>query len=118
MLNRNAEAATEFQKILDPPGLVAGDPIGALAHLQLGRAYSRMGNASKAKSDLSRFLDALEKCRSEHLYLETGQSRVRQAVATGAAHAPLPSALFDFGARSSGFHIVAKPCFRDCGRVA
>src|SRR5580704_12081791 len=34
-----AAAATEFQKILDHPGLVENEPIGALAHLGLGRAY-------------------------------------------------------------------------------
>ena len=37
--HRYAEAAVEFQKILDHRGLVGLDPIGALAHLQLGRAY-------------------------------------------------------------------------------
>jgi len=34
--HRYAEAASEFQKILDRRGLVELDPIGALAHLQLG----------------------------------------------------------------------------------
>ena len=34
-----AEAATEFQKILDHRAIVVSDPIGALAHLQLGRAW-------------------------------------------------------------------------------
>jgi eukaryotic-like serine/threonine-protein kinase len=32
------EAAAEFQKILDHRGIVIYDPIGALAHLQIGRA--------------------------------------------------------------------------------
>jgi len=32
-------AAAEFQKVLDHPGLVVNQPIGALAHLGLGRAY-------------------------------------------------------------------------------
>jgi eukaryotic-like serine/threonine-protein kinase len=35
-----AAAATEFQKILDNPGVVQNEPIGALAHLGLGRAYA------------------------------------------------------------------------------
>jgi hypothetical protein len=34
-----ADAAVEFQKILDHRGLVALDPIGALAHLQLARVF-------------------------------------------------------------------------------
>jgi hypothetical protein len=33
-------AAAEFQKILDNPGVVLNEPIGALAHLGLGRAYA------------------------------------------------------------------------------
>lgn len=35
-----SEAAAEFQDILDHPGIVVNEPIGALAHLQLGRAYA------------------------------------------------------------------------------
>jgi hypothetical protein len=34
------EAAAEFQKILDHPGVVLNEPIGALAHLGLARAYA------------------------------------------------------------------------------
>jgi eukaryotic-like serine/threonine-protein kinase len=34
------EAAAEFQKIIDHRGIVVSDPIGALAHLELGRAYA------------------------------------------------------------------------------
>ncbi len=34
------EAAAEFQKILDHPGVVLNEPIGALAHLSLARAYA------------------------------------------------------------------------------
>jgi eukaryotic-like serine/threonine-protein kinase len=37
-LHQGAEAAAESQKILDHRGIVGSDPIGALAHLQLGRA--------------------------------------------------------------------------------
>ncbi len=42
------EAAAEFQKILDHRGIVVSDPIGALAHLQLGRAYALAGDKTKA----------------------------------------------------------------------
>jgi serine/threonine protein kinase/tetratricopeptide (TPR) repeat protein len=34
------EAAAELQKIFDHPGIVLNGPIGALAHLQLGRSYA------------------------------------------------------------------------------
>ena len=37
--HEGAKAAAEFQKILDHPGLVFADPVGAMARLQLGRAY-------------------------------------------------------------------------------
>jgi len=37
---RGAEAATEFQKVLDHRGVVLNGPIGSLAHLGLGRAYA------------------------------------------------------------------------------
>ena len=49
-------AAVEFQKILDHPGIVICDPIGALAHLQLGRAYAVSGDKTKAKSAYQDFL--------------------------------------------------------------
>ena len=41
-------AALEFQKILDHPGAVRSEPIGALAHLQLGRAYVQAGDILRA----------------------------------------------------------------------
>jgi tetratricopeptide (TPR) repeat protein len=54
--HRYAEAAAEFQKILDHRGLVGLDPIGALAHLQLGRAYTLSGDNAKAKNAYQDFL--------------------------------------------------------------
>jgi eukaryotic-like serine/threonine-protein kinase len=38
--HQGAAVAAEFQKILDHPGIVRNDLIGALAHLGLGRAYA------------------------------------------------------------------------------
>ena len=43
-------AAAEFQKILDHRGIVGADPIGALAHLQLGRVFARSGDLAKSKT--------------------------------------------------------------------
>ncbi len=54
--HRGSEAAAEFQKILDHRGLVLNQPIGALAHLGLGRAYVLEGNLSKAKAAYENFL--------------------------------------------------------------
>ena len=50
------EAAAEFQKILDHPGIVLNEPIGALAHLQIGRAYAIQGETAKARAAYSDFL--------------------------------------------------------------
>jgi tetratricopeptide (TPR) repeat protein len=46
--HRGAEAAAEFKKVLDHPGIVVADPIGAMAHLQLGRALAVSGDKAKA----------------------------------------------------------------------
>jgi tetratricopeptide (TPR) repeat protein len=54
--NRGTEAAAEFQKILDHRGIVVSDAIGALAHLQLGRAYALSGDNSNARSAYQDFL--------------------------------------------------------------
>jgi eukaryotic-like serine/threonine-protein kinase len=54
--HRYAEAAAEFQKIIDHRGIVGLDPIGALAHLQLGRAFALSGDTAKAKTAYETFL--------------------------------------------------------------
>ena len=46
---QGSAAAAEFQKILDHPGVVQNEPIGAWAHLGLARAYAISGDATKAK---------------------------------------------------------------------
>jgi tetratricopeptide (TPR) repeat protein len=51
-----AEAAAEFQKILDHRRIVFSDPIGALARLQLGRALALSGDKTKAKTAYQDFL--------------------------------------------------------------
>jgi eukaryotic-like serine/threonine-protein kinase len=50
------EAATEFQKIVDHPGIVLNSLIGALAHLQIARAYAMQGDTAKAKVAYQDFL--------------------------------------------------------------
>jgi hypothetical protein len=55
-VHRYAEAAAEFQKILDHRGLVGPDPIGALAHLQLGRTFALAGDKVKATLAYGDFL--------------------------------------------------------------
>jgi hypothetical protein len=59
-LGRYGEAVAEFQKILDHRGLVGPDPIGALAHLQLGRTFALSGDRVKAKSAYEDFFKLWE----------------------------------------------------------
>jgi eukaryotic-like serine/threonine-protein kinase len=54
----NATAAeTQFQRILDHSGITINFPTGALAHLQLGRAYAMAGDGGKAKAAYQDFFN-------------------------------------------------------------
>ena len=53
--HQGAEAAGEFQKILDHRTIVVSDPIGALAHVQLGRAFAMAGEIGKARQGYDEF---------------------------------------------------------------
>ena len=55
-LGQAQEAATEFQKILDHPGITMLHLQGALAHLQLGRAQVMMGDNAAARKSYGDFL--------------------------------------------------------------
>jgi tetratricopeptide (TPR) repeat protein/predicted Ser/Thr protein kinase len=55
-LHKHTEAEVEFQKILDCSPLLYSAPIGALAHLQLGRAYALQGDTAKARAAYQNFL--------------------------------------------------------------
>jgi tetratricopeptide (TPR) repeat protein len=50
------QAAAEFQKIIDHRAIVTNDILGALAHLQLGRACVMAGDTAKAKAAYQDFL--------------------------------------------------------------
>ena len=54
--HQGSAAAAEFQKILDHSGVVVNEPIGALAHLGLGRAYALQGDGAKALAAYQDFL--------------------------------------------------------------
>ena len=49
-MHRGNDAAVEFQRILDHRGLNGNSPLGALAHLQIGRAYAMSGDPAKART--------------------------------------------------------------------
>jgi len=56
MMHNGPAAAAEFQKLLDHRGIVLNYPLGALAHLQLGRAYAMSGDTAKARAAYKDFL--------------------------------------------------------------
>ena len=53
---QGSESAAEFQKILDHRGVAVNEPIGALAHLGLARAYALRGDTAKSRAAYQDFL--------------------------------------------------------------
>jgi hypothetical protein len=56
MAAHHGTAVAEFQKLVDHPGIVLNQPIGSLAHLELGRAYALSGDNAKARTSYQNFL--------------------------------------------------------------
>ncbi len=54
--HQGGKAAAEFQEIFDHRGIVVDEPIGALARLQLGRAYAMEGENAKGRAAYKAFL--------------------------------------------------------------
>jgi tetratricopeptide (TPR) repeat protein len=54
-VDRAPEALSEFQKLLDHPGLCFNDPLRTLAQLQIGRGYVLLGDRIKARSAYEAF---------------------------------------------------------------
>lgn len=72
--HRSVEAAAEFQKILDHRGIVGNAPFGALALLQLARAYAITGDRMKAKSAYQAFLTLWKNADSDIAILKQGKA--------------------------------------------
>ncbi len=78
--HRGEDALIEFQKILDHRGIVLNEPIGALVHLQIGRAYAMAGDTARAKAayqdflslwkDADRDIPILEQAKAEYAKLQ------------------------------------------------
>ncbi len=49
-------ATVEFRKLIDHPGMVVNFPLGALAHLELARAYSRSSDLENSRQSYRKFL--------------------------------------------------------------
>ena len=56
LARHGGEAAAEFQKFVDHPGIVLNFPLGALARLGLARAYALQGDTAKARTAYQDFL--------------------------------------------------------------
>jgi eukaryotic-like serine/threonine-protein kinase len=56
LLRQGKQAAAEFQKFLDHRGVAVNCPLGALARLQLGRAYALQGESVKSRTAYQDFL--------------------------------------------------------------
>ena len=54
---QGAQAAAEFGRILASPGVAVNEPIAALAHLQIARAFALQGDKAKAKAAYQDFLN-------------------------------------------------------------
>ncbi|MGA8526400.1 MAG: hypothetical protein WB629_09985, partial [Candidatus Sulfotelmatobacter sp.] len=55
-LGQGQQAAAEFRKVVDNPGVVTLHLQGALAHLQLGRAQAMAGDKAAARKSYQNFL--------------------------------------------------------------
>jgi hypothetical protein len=55
-LHQAHEATAEFQKFIDYRGVIVNCPLGALARLQLARAYAMAGDTTRARSSYEHFL--------------------------------------------------------------
>jgi tetratricopeptide (TPR) repeat protein len=53
--HQGIQAAAEFQKILDWPGVVVNEPIGALAYLGLARSHVLAGHAPESRAAFNTF---------------------------------------------------------------
>jgi tetratricopeptide (TPR) repeat protein len=56
LAREGSQAVAEFQKVIDHRGIVLNFPLGALTHLQLGRAYILSGDMVKGKAAYQDFL--------------------------------------------------------------
>ena len=78
--HKGTEAAAEFQRVLDHRGIAINEPIGALAHLGLARAYVMQGDTTKARSayrdfvtlwkDADRDIPVLRQAETEYAKLQ------------------------------------------------
>jgi tetratricopeptide (TPR) repeat protein len=72
--HQGAAAAAEFQKLLNWPGVVSNEPIGALAHLGLARAHAISGESKDARTSYNNFLTLWKNADSAFPFLSAVQA--------------------------------------------
>jgi tetratricopeptide (TPR) repeat protein len=72
--HQGAAAAAEFQKILNWPGIVSNEPIGALAYLGLARAHAISGEGKDARTSYNNFLTLWKNADSSFPFLSAVQA--------------------------------------------
>jgi eukaryotic-like serine/threonine-protein kinase len=63
-------AAGEFQKLIEHRGIVSNNPLGALAHVQLARAYAATGNTAASRLAYQDFLSLWKDAESSAILRE------------------------------------------------
>lgn len=71
-----AQAAVEFQKILQNRAVALADPVTSLAHLQLARAFVRAGEVAKAQAAYRQFLIVWKRADSDLPPLREAQAEL------------------------------------------
>ena len=79
-----AEAAAEFQRILDHRSIVLVDPMDAMARLQLARALALSGDTVKAKSAYNDLLTLWKNADPDIPVLKRSTGRIRATAVSGA----------------------------------
>lgn len=81
--HRGTEAEAEFEKIVAHRGIVLNEPIGALAYLQLGRAYRLSGDVVKARAAYQKFLALWNNADPDVPILRNASAEYIKVIATG-----------------------------------
>jgi eukaryotic-like serine/threonine-protein kinase len=74
LLHRGADAAIEYQKLVDHRGFMLACPLGALAHLGLARAYASSGDVFQARSSYQDFLSLWREADTDIPILEKAKA--------------------------------------------
>jgi tetratricopeptide (TPR) repeat protein len=73
---QGSAAAAEFQRILNWPGVVSNEPIGALAYLGLARARAMNNEPAEARTSYNNFLTLWKNADSSFPFLSAVQAEV------------------------------------------